>query len=137
RPTTDALFAPSKGKFNVTAKGGLIERDYFDWTISHPYVLLALANIIGFMVGIWRLFTGPDHEVLTVLITMAWVAYNLVILGGALAVAAEVRQVRKAHRIETHLPATLQTESGHALPAVVRDFSDGGVAIELPPGQRL
>lgn len=137
RPTTVALFAPSKGKFNVTAKGGLVERDYFDWTISHPYVLLALANIVGFLVGIWRLFTGPDHEVLTVLITMAWVTYNLVILGGALAVAAEVRQVRKAHRIETRLPATLQFESGHALPTVVRDFSDGGAAVELPPGRYL
>ena len=43
-PTTLALVNPKAGSFNVTAKGGLVERGYFDWRISGPYLLLMLAN---------------------------------------------------------------------------------------------
>lgn len=129
RPTTVALFAPNKGSFNVTAKGGLIEQQYFDWTISHPYVLLALANAVGFCFGIWRLFAGPADEIVTVFITMAWVVYNLVILGGAIAVAAEVKQIRQSHRVPASLPANLQLEDGYVYPATLSDFSEGGAGL--------
>ena len=33
-PTLVALINPHKGKFNVTAKGGLVEEEYVDWVIS-------------------------------------------------------------------------------------------------------
>lgn len=131
RPTTVALFAPSKGAFNVTAKGGLIEKQYFDWHIAHPYVLLSLANVLGLGFGVWRLITGPAHEVLTVLITMTWVLYNLVILGGAIAVASEVRQIRHRHRVPASLPAHLQTKSGHVFPVILSNFSEGGAGVTL------
>ena len=131
RPTTVALFAPKKGTFNVTAKGGLVENQYFDWGISHPYVVLALLNVLGFGFGLWRLAYGPTDEVVTVLITMAWVIYNLLILGGAIAVAAEVKQVRKNHRVPSALPALLQTRDGHLLPATLSDFSEGGAGVQV------
>lgn len=38
RPTTVALFNPHKGKFNVTAKGGLVEEEHVDWVITRPYM---------------------------------------------------------------------------------------------------
>ena len=137
RPTTVALFAPRKGSFNVTAKGGLVEQQYFDWSISHPYVWLALANLAGLGFGVWRLATGPTHEILTVLITMAWVLYNLVILGGAIAVAAEVRQIRQSHRVPASLPAHLQLADGHVFPAVLTDFSGGGAGLTLKSHRRI
>ena len=138
RPTTVALFNPGKGKFNVTAKGGLVDKQYFDWDISHPYVILGALNIIGFFFGIWRLIFGPADEVMTVAITMVWVIYNLTILGGAIAVAAEVRQVRKTHRVTTEMPVSLQLSTGHMLPVVLTDFSEGGTGVILPqPDKRL
>lgn len=137
RPTTVALFAPRKGSFNVTAKGGLVEQQYFDWSISHPYVWLALANFAGLGFGIWRIFTGPPHEVPTVLITMAWVFYNLVILGGAIAVAAEVKQIRQSHRVPASLPAHLQLANGHVYPAILTDFSEGGAGLTLNSHRRM
>ena len=130
-PTTVALFAPHKGSFNVTAKGGLVEKNYFDWKIALPYVLLAAANFLGFAVGIWRLFTGPTGEILTVIITMLWVIYNLVILGCAVAVAAENKQIRTNHRVTTSLPAQLKAADGRVYAAVLRDFSSEGVGLEL------
>ena len=37
-PTFVALINPHKGKFNVTAKGGLVEDEYVDWVISSLYL---------------------------------------------------------------------------------------------------
>ncbi|MDF3660613.1 UDP-forming cellulose synthase catalytic subunit, partial [Enterobacter hormaechei] len=99
-PTMVALINPHKGKFNVTAKGGLVEEEYVDWVISRPYIFLVLLNIVGVIVGVWRYFYGPENEILTVFVSMAWVFYNLIILGGAVAVSVESKQVRRAHRVE-------------------------------------
>ncbi len=131
RPTTIALFAPHLGNFNVTAKGGLIKKEYFDWKISHPFVLLALANIIGMLFGAWRLVAGPEHEQFAVGLAMLWTFYNLTILGCAIAVAAETRQVREAHRVPSALPALVRLKNGHTCPATLADFSECGAALVL------
>ena len=86
-PTMVALINPHKGKFNVTAKGGLVEEEYVDWVISRPYIFLVLLNLVGVDVGIWRYIYGPENEILTVWVSMVWVFYNLIILGGAVAVS--------------------------------------------------
>ncbi|UHL64435.1 UDP-forming cellulose synthase catalytic subunit [Paralcaligenes sp. KSB-10] len=128
-PTTVALIRPSKGLFNVTAKGGLIDKQYFDWAISRPYLWLATLNLLGIGFGIWRLAAGPRDEILTVIVTMLWVAYNLVIIGAAVAVAAETRQVRQSPRVATELPAALGLPNGHFYPVVLNDYSDNGVSL--------
>lgn len=131
RPTTVALFNPHKGSFNVTAKGGLVERQYVDWTISRPYLLLVLLNVVGLGMGVWRFFHGPENEMLTVIVSVAWVVYNLMILGGAVAVSVETRQLRKAHRVQISMPAALSRRDGHLYPCTLTDYSDGGVGITL------
>ena len=130
-PTMVALVAPHKGKFNVTAKGGLVEEEYVDWVISRPYIFLVLLNIFGVMVGIWRYFYGPENEVLTVFVSIAWVFYNLVVLGGAVAVSVESKQLRRAHRVEISMPAAIAREDGHLFSCTVHDFSDGGLGIKI------
>ncbi|XWJ92649.1 UDP-forming cellulose synthase catalytic subunit [Phytobacter ursingii] len=130
-PTLVALFNPHKGKFNVTAKGGLVEEEYVDWVISRPYIFLVLLNIIGVLVGIWRYFYGPQNEILTVFVSIAWVFYNLIILGGAVAVSVESKQVRRAHRVEISMPAAIAREDGHLFSCTVHDFSDGGLGIKI------
>ncbi|MHC6223308.1 UDP-forming cellulose synthase catalytic subunit [Pseudomonas sp. X10] len=143
RPTTVALLAPKKGRFNVTAKGGLMEQSQFDWRIAQPYLILALLNVAGLGFAVWRLFTGPVSEIGTIIVSSLWVIYNLLILGAAIAVAAEVRQVRRAHRVQMHLPAALVLENGHAYPCTLVDYSDGGVGLTLGdhpaprPGERV
>lgn len=131
RPTAVALFAPNKGTFNVTAKGGLIKEGYFDWKIATPYVVLALLNLLGFAFGIWRLIFGPSDEIITVVVTMLWVVYNLVILGGAVAVAAEVRQTRHSHRVAAALPVDVRGADGRVYGATLSDYSESGVGLSL------
>ncbi|ORM75287.1 UDP-forming cellulose synthase catalytic subunit, partial [Pantoea deleyi] len=130
-PTTVALINPHKGKFNVTAKGGLVEKRHLDWVITRPYMMLVLLNLAGVVMAFWRLQHGPANEVLTVWVSLVWVIYNMVILGGAVAVSVEARQIREAHRVEIAMPAAISRENGHMLPCTLRDYSDGGVGLEL------
>ncbi|WP_107850633.1 UDP-forming cellulose synthase catalytic subunit [Oceanimonas marisflavi] len=129
RPTTVALLAPSKGKFNVTAKGGLMAEAQFDWRIARPYLVLALLNLAGLGFGVWRFFYGPAMEQGTVVVTCLWVLYNLLIIGAAVAIAAEARQVRQSPRVKISLPAALRLPGGHLYAGTLLDYSDGGAAI--------
>lgn len=131
RPTTVALLNPHKGTFNVTAKGGLVEAQHVDWVITRPYMALVLLNLAGLIAGLWRLGYGPATEIMTVVISLVWVIYNMTILGGAVAVAVEAKQVRQSHRVEIAMPAAVARADGHLFCCTLRDYSDGGVGIEM------
>lgn len=128
-PTVMALINPKIGKFNVTAKGGLVKEEYVDWVISRPYLGLVLLNLLGVAFGIWRCFSGPATEVPTVWVSLVWVLYNLIVLGGAVAVSVESKQIRRAHRVEIKLPAAIARPDGHLFSCTLHDFSDGGVGL--------
>ncbi|VDY36775.1 Cellulose biosynthesis protein catalytic subunit A [Salmonella enterica subsp. enterica serovar Daytona] len=66
-----------------------MEEKYVDWVISRPYIFLVLLNLLGVAAGVWRYYYGPENETLTVIVSLVWVFYNLVILGGAVAVSVE------------------------------------------------
>ena len=50
-------------------------------------------------------------------------------------IAAETKQVRLSHRIQIESPSILRLPSGNLYPAVMKDFSIGGVRIELNDAQ--
>lgn len=128
-PTTLALIVPSWGKFNVTAKGGITDRDFFDGSIARPYLALLALNAVGVGIGVWALAMGlraPD----AVVINLFWAIYNIGILGATLHVAWETRQVRRANRVEISLPVDLHVESsGRVHRADTVDVSFGGAAL--------
>jgi cellulose synthase (UDP-forming) len=128
-PTTLALINPYKGRFNVTAKGGLIKQNYYDFSISLPYIILVLLNFLGFGFGIWRIENGPPAEILTVVLNLFWCSYNIIALGSAIAVADESKQVRLTHRVRMRLPAILHLPDGKLIQCRTEDFSEGGAAI--------
>ncbi len=76
-------------------------------------------------------FYGPPTEMLTVVVSMVWVFYNLIVLGGAVAVSVESKQVRRSHRVEMTMPAAIAREDGHLFSCTVQDFSDGGLGIKI------
>ena len=132
RPTLVALINPKLGKFNVTAKGGLIHKEHFDTEIARVSVFLSLLNIVGVGVGLWRLTWVDADNIATVWLNLAWTFYNLIVLGACLATANEKRQVRDSHRIELRVPATLYFADGHSVSGTTVDFSTGGLAIDFP-----
>ncbi|RKP47841.1 UDP-forming cellulose synthase catalytic subunit [Pararobbsia silviterrae] len=133
-PTLMALINPKLGKFNVTAKGGRIEEGYFDWHISRPYLILLALNLAGFAVGATHLFIAGRQDSGTTLMNLAWTSYNMMILGASVAAASEVRQVRDNHRVMMTIRAMLRFANGRTLACETIDYSEGGVAIRIPPG---
>lgn len=137
RPTLLALINPRLGKFNVTDKGGIIARDYFDWELARPYIALLVLNLLGLGVGIGRLLFGDPEAMTTVAINLAWTLYNLVIASAAVAVASETRQVRAEPRVAATLPAGLVLADGSRLECITLDFSQSGIGLKLPEGLHL
>lgn len=131
-PTTMALINPKLGKFNVTAKGGRVDREYFDWKIAIPYLIILSLNIVGLVVGFGRLFWWNTYEFGTVLLNLIWTGYNLMILAATLAVALEARQVRRHWRVRLVLPGMIRFPSGRTVTCDTEDFSEGGLAFNLP-----
>ena len=142
-PTTVALINPRLGKFNVTAKGGLVEHDFFDWRISAPYLALVLLNMIGVLIAIPRMFVWNSFEADTVAINLIWTLFNLTLLGSVLGVAAETRQVRSAHRVAKQMPATIHLADGSRIVCKTEDFSMRGLGLttyvlnSLRPGDQV
>ncbi|WP_269474055.1 UDP-forming cellulose synthase catalytic subunit [Variovorax sp. PBS-H4] len=136
RPTLMALINPKLGAFNVTAKGGLIERRYFDTKIARASIFLLLLNFIGIGFGLWRLGWVDDERIATVWLNLAWSCYNLVILGACVAAANESRQMRTAHRVALEMPAVLHLPGQEPIACRTFDFSATGLGIDLPADLR-
>ncbi|MGV8960523.1 MAG: UDP-forming cellulose synthase catalytic subunit [Stenotrophomonas sp.] len=144
RPTLMAVLNPKLGKFNVTAKGGLVQRSYFDAHIARPYLLLLLLNLAGVLAGIVRLVTaGTSGEINTIWLNLGWTFYNMMLLGAVIATSSEQRQIRQAHRVPLNMRALLHLPDGQTLPCHTLNFSTGGMAIQLDealplqPGTRV
>ena len=133
RPVLVAAINPKLGKFNVTAKGGVIEKAYFDWTIARPYVVLLVINLIGMAVGFWKLLSSDGDETTTLVINMVWTVYNIILLGASVAVASETRQVRGTPRVAASLPAVIRFDNGRTLVCKTEDFSQHGLGLAVPP----
>ena len=133
RPVLVAAINPKLGKFNVTAKGGVIEKAYFDWTIARPYVVLLVINLIGMAAGFWKLLSSDGDETTTLVINMVWTVYNIILLGASVAVASETRQVRGTPRVAASLPAVIRFDNGRTLVCKTEDFSQHGLGLAVPP----
>lgn len=136
-PALFAMLAPSKGKFNVTAKGGHIEKEFFDWGIAMPYVALFVLNIAGLIIGFVRIFWFNTFEWDTALINVVWTLYNLVMITATIAVAMETRQIRKGYRVDREIPAAVVSSSGLPVSCHTRDYSEGGVSLIVPESLQL
>jgi cellulose synthase (UDP-forming) len=132
RPTLIAVINPKLGKFNVTAKGGVNEKDYFDWNIARPYLVLMTLSLIGFLLGIIKMVWVENSDTDTLALNLIWTIYNLVILGASVAVANEARQLREAHRVPMKISAALRTTAGRSYVCTTADYSDGGVGLLMP-----
>ncbi len=127
-PVLMALVNPKFGGFNVTDKGGIIDKEYFDWKLARPYIVLLALNLIGLLFGIHQLIWGEADTEITVLINCVWTLYNLIITSAAVAVASETRQVRSEPRVRAELPVRIELSDGTEVYGMTQDFSQRGAA---------
>ena len=146
-PTLFTLVSPKFGSFNVTAKGGVVNRRFFDTRIAQPFLLLLTLNFVGILCAIPRFWQFPGagapwgldtlanmydgSHVGTIVMNLLWACFNLIILGVATAVAWESQQRRQTVRIPMSLPADVQLPNGALVHGVTTDLSSGGVMIRM------
>jgi cellulose synthase (UDP-forming) len=140
-PTLTALFNPKLGKFNVTSKGGLVTRTFFDARIAQPFIVLLAFNALGLLMVIPRFLHVPGLGWLwdgthpgTIITNALWTFFNIVILSVCIAVAREARQTRQHVRITFAAPVRVQMADGRIVPGQTIDVSSGGLAMELLEG---
>lgn len=139
RPVISTFIDPNKGKFNVTAKGGIIEKTYLDSDIAKPYIILLALNLAGLAAGCVMLVANYDDPDLfmTIIMNMLWTTFNVLLSGACVAVSLESRQIRQSPRVSATLPAIVQTPDGMAYRCDTHDFSEQGLGVTLPPGVEI
>jgi cellulose synthase (UDP-forming) len=149
-PTMLALLNPKLGSFNVTAKGGVVSRSFFDTRIAQPFLVLLLLNFLGLLCAVPRSLHFPGAGLPwpmnflanmydgthpgTIVMNVLWICFNLVILGVATAVAWESQQRRQTVRVLMAVPASVLLADGTVLNGVTTDLSSGGVMLALEEG---
>ncbi|WHO37289.1 UDP-forming cellulose synthase catalytic subunit [Sphingobium sp. AP49] len=135
KPTVLTMFQPRKGKFNVTDKGSLLDRTYFDLSTVRPHMICIGLILFGVLLGVVKRVFFPhlfNIQTDTLVLNVVWAVFSLIILIAAVSVARETRQAREHIRIDTQLPVTLYMADGHVIDATTLDISMGGVAIAVP-----
>ena len=149
-PTMMALLGARKGSFDVTAKGGVVNREFFDANIARPYLLLLGFNLLGLLCALARAVQFPAFAVAgwlsvvnwpahmydgghpgTIGMNVAWTLFNVVLLGVAIAVARESRQRRHTVRMERAVPSDLLLSDGSVAQGITSDISNGGVQARI------
>ncbi|WP_306767894.1 UDP-forming cellulose synthase catalytic subunit [Martelella alba] len=130
-PTVLSLISPRLGKFNVTDKGDLLDKDYMDYRTVWPLIVTSLLLAAGMAWVIYRYTAGQllGVDPYVVALNLGWAGYSLLILLASIAVGKETRQVRKTIRINAALPAVVTLADGGTLAAQTRDISMGGVRV--------
>jgi cellulose synthase (UDP-forming) len=131
-PTVMALINPKLGKFNVTAKGGLVRRTFFDTRIAQPFLIMLLFNILGLVVAIPRFLLWDRDRPGTVLMNVVWCIFNVILLGVCTAVAREMKQVRTTVRVNFVTPLSVHLADGRMIDGQTIDMSSGGTSVRLP-----
>jgi len=147
-PTMLALIHPKAGSFHVTAKGGVVNRSFFDRRIAQPFIALLLLNFTGLLCAVPRALQFPLLDAAhpaswlnflahmydgghagTIAMNVVWALFNIVILGVATAVAWESQQRRQTVRVTMAVPANVVMPDGLVVQGVTTDVSSGGVML--------
>lgn len=138
RVTMVTLFAPRRGKFNVTNKGGLLENGYFDLGAVYPNLILAFFLVAGVIRGlVGMLFSHTEQLTFqALLLNTIWGFFSLLTVMAALAVGRETRQMRSRARVRATVPVSILLPDGRAVSGITQDLSQGGSSVvsERPLG---
>lgn len=133
-PTIITMLLPKRGKFNVTDKGALLDKSYFDSHIVKPHMVTAVVLILGIGWGIYRAlgYSIFVADPMVIALNIGWASYGLFFLFAAIAAGRESRQIRSTVRLDAHIPAVIHYESGVLSKSYTLDISMGGCLVALP-----
>lgn len=131
-PTIMVMLSPRKGKFNVTDKGGTIEKGYFDAHAVRPHIICAILMVLGIAFGFTKYFLPQYFQVQlsAVIFNCAWTLFNFILVVGAICVARETPNKRQRQRLALSIPVLIYQRSGICSRSTLRDLSMTGCRID-------
>ncbi len=131
RVTIVTMFAPRRGKFNVTNKGGLLENGYFDLGAVYPNLILTFFLVAGVIRGLVGLLFLQTEQLTfqALMLNTIWGSFSLLTVMAALAVGRETRQVRSRARVRATVPVSVYLPDGRAVSGITQDLSQGGSSV--------
>ncbi len=129
--TALTLWDPSKGKFNVTDKGGILEQGYLDLPVVAPNLVLLALLLTGFGIGLYGVASTEGLEFQAYLLNTIWCGMCLVPVFAAVAVGREREQSRHRARVEAVIPTEVRLLDGRRVTASSRDLSLSGARLSL------
>lgn len=133
-PTLMSLISPKLGKFNVTDKGDLTDKNYFDHTAVRPLIIVALLLVLGISMALTKwaigMYSYIDNGV--IIINLMWGVYSLLIVLASIAVAKETKQLRRTTRVSAILPVTVYFSDESQIETHSVDLSMTGVRLNYP-----
>ncbi|MEQ5801275.1 UDP-forming cellulose synthase catalytic subunit [Halomonas sp. H10-9-1] len=133
KPALVTLFAPNRGSFNVTEKGGVLTHNYFDFHTTRPQIFVVALTFSATLWGIFRLYwwDADATEVGVLIFNVSWATLSSLFLLAAIAVGSERKQARQAVRLPLQRQAVLYLSNGHTLHATTVDISMTGAHVRL------
>jgi cellulose synthase (UDP-forming) len=133
------MISPRRGRFNVTDKGGVLAKGYFDMGAVYPNLILAAILAGGLARGLYGLFAQHTTrlEFQAFLLNSIWVTFSLLIVLAALAVGRETRQIRNRARVAARLPVVAWLADGRTLQGKSHNLSLGGGAFLIDQPEDL
>jgi cellulose synthase (UDP-forming) len=133
--TTLALLNPKAGKFNVTPKGGLIDKPFYDFVLAWPMLVLTFLCFLGLVICPIRLFNSHDYiEQQSLIINLGWVIYNFVFASAAIWVCLERPQRRRIHRVPKFTEVLAQSpDSNNVLVGRTENLNEIGALVRFSP----
>lgn len=138
-PSIAVMLSPRHGKFNVTDKGGTVEKAYFDFHAVRVHVIVAVFLFFSMVFGVVKYFL-PEYftvQLGAVILNVAWCSFNFILLLAAICVARETPNKRKTQRLYMALPVLVYQQSGIVSRSTLRDLSMNGVRLDNVIGEKL
>ncbi|MBF0201491.1 MAG: glycosyltransferase [Desulfamplus sp.] len=127
-----AIRKPRSPVFKVTPKAVSLKKDFLSH-LAMPFYIMFFLSIAGYAAGLYQWVNTPGPKD-SIVISLLWNTFNLVIVLSCLGVVWEKRQMRKQHRYPAEEDVILQTDRGETrIPAKTFDLSisGAGLAVEL------
>ncbi|MEW5421175.1 UDP-forming cellulose synthase catalytic subunit [Amorphus sp. 3PC139-8] len=120
---------PTKPTFKVTAKGESTAQSRIS-ELGWPFYFIFFLLVFALLVTIWRVWTQPYIADIA-LVVGGWNVFNLILMGAALGVVSERRNLRQSQRITIDRKAEIVYGS-EVVAAKIDDVSVSGTRVLVP-----
>lgn len=120
---------PKRPQFKVTLKGETNKQSRIS-ELGAPFYIIFFILVGGVVATIWRLIAQPFAADIA-LVVGGWNLFNILLIGAALGVVAERRQLRASQRVSIDRPAEI-VYGDRVIPAKIDDVSIAGARILVP-----